>query len=298
MSAFGLKSVARLCVLVVPLGTAHACTSILVSRGASADGSVMNTYSADAPFMPRLLRVSGGTHPEGAMADVRGWEDDSVRGKIRQVPKTYSVVGMINEHQLALGETTTEGRGELVNPQGLLDYDALMFLTLQRAKTAREAIQVIDDLTREHGYSSSGESFSISDKNEAWLMELIGKGPGVKGIVWVAARVPEGAITVHANQSRITTFPLDDLENWKYSPDVVSFAVEKGFYRKDSGKPFSFRAAYHPNDDVFHRRASGGRVWSVCRRAAPSRGFSDDYFRGVEGSTDYPLFVKPDKPLT
>ena len=132
------------------------------------------------------------------------------------------------------------------DPKGILDYDALMLLTLQRAKTAREAIKVVDELAREYGYQSSGETFSIADSNEAWIMELIGKGPGQKGIVWVAARVPDGMITAHANMSRITSFPLDDPENWPYSPDVISFAIEKKFYSTDSSKPFSYRDAYHP----------------------------------------------------
>jgi dipeptidase len=204
----------------------------------------------------------------------------------------------MNENQLSLGETTTGGRPELVDHGGQLDYDGLMFLTLQRAKTAREAITTIDLLCREYGYGSSGETFSIADKNEAWIMELIGKGPGTKGIVWVAARVPEGFITSHANMSRITNFPLNEPENWRYSPDVISFATEKGFYKADSGKPFSFRDAYHPHQGPSQKRACAGRVWSICRRVAPSCHFSDAFFRGIEGSEDYPLFVKPDKPLS
>ncbi len=232
------------------------------------------------------------------MLEVRGWEDDQVRGQVRQAGRTYTVVGLMNEYQLSLGETTTGGRHELVDRQGQLDYDGLMLLTLERAKTAREAITVIDALCKEYGYGSSGETFSIADKNEAWIMELIGKGPGHKGIVWVAARVPEGYITAHANMSRITTFPLNDPENWVHSADVVSFAIEKGFYKTDSGKPFSFRDAYHPRQGPDQKRACAGRVWSICRRAAPSCSFSDAYFRGVEGAEDYPLFVKPDKPLS
>jgi dipeptidase len=258
----------------------------------------MVTYSADAPFMPRLLRIPGGEHPDGEMIDVRGWEDDRVRGRVRQVARTYAVVGMMNEHQLAMGETTTGGRRELVDHKGLLDYDGLMVLALQRAKTARDAIRVIDALVTEYGYGSSGETFSIADKDEAWIMELVGKGPGVKGAVWVAARVPEGCITAHANLSRITTFPLDEPENWLYSADVVRFAVEKGFYKTDSGKAFSFRDAYHPNIGASQKRGCAGRVWSIYRRSAPGQAFSDAYFRGEEGSDDYPLFIKPDNPLS
>jgi dipeptidase len=279
-------------------GPTRACTSIVVSRGASNDGSVMITYSADAPFMPRLLRIPGGDHPPGTLVDVRGWENDQVRGQVRQAAHTYGIVGLMNEHQLSLGETTTGGRRELVDRKGQLDYDGLMLLTLQRAKTAREAIKVIDALTREYGYGSSGETFSIADKDEAWIMELIGKGPGHKGAVWVAARVPDGCITAHANLSRITTFPLNDPDNWLYAADLISFAVEKGFYKTESGKPFRYRDAYHPTLGAAQKRACAGRVWSIYRRAAPSRNFSDAYFRGADGAEDYPHFIKPDKPLS
>jgi dipeptidase len=283
--------------LVATSTVARACTSILVSRGASRDGSVMVTYSADAPFMPRLLRVPGGEHAPGEMVEVKGWENDEVRGKIPQAPRTYTVVGLMNENQVSLGETTTGGRRELVDRKGLFDYDALMFLTLQRAKSARDAIRIIDQLANEYGYGSSGESFSIADKNEVWLMELVGKGPGSKGIVWVAARVPDGCITAHANLSRITSFPLDDPANWLYSKDVISFAVEKGFYKPDSGRPFSFRDAYHPGISASQRRACAGRVWSIYRRSTPSANFSDAWYRGADGVEDYPLFIRPDRPL-
>jgi len=283
--------------LATAAATAHACTSIVVTRGASRDGSIMVTYSADAPFMPQLLRIPAGTHAPGAKIDVKGWEDDEDRGKIPQVEKTYAVVGLVNEHQLSLGETTTGGRPELRDRKGQLDYDALMVLVLQRAKTAREAIALIDSLCREYGFGSSGETFSIADKDEAWIMELIGKGPDVKGIVWVAAKVPDGCITAHANLSRITTFPLNDPENWLYSPDVITFAIEKGYYKTDSGKPFSYRDAYHPSQSASVRRACAGRVWSIYRRSAPSRNFSDAYYRGAEGVEDYPLFIKPDQKL-
>ena len=171
---------------------ALACTSIVVSRGASRDGSVMVTYSADAPFMPKLLYMPGGTHQAGDLIQVRGWEDDRLCGPVRQAATTYSVVGLMNEHQLSLAETTTGGRRELHDPKGMLDYDALMLLTLQRARTAREAIKIVDELAREYGYRSSGETFSIADPNEAWIMELIGKGPDQKGIVWVAGGFPMG----------------------------------------------------------------------------------------------------------
>ena len=295
----GVRSVAvlALAILVAWGSIAPACTSIVVSRGASRDGSVMVTYSADAPFMPKLLYVPGGKHQAGESIQVRAWENDQLVGPVKQVAQTYSVVGLMNQHQLSLGETTTGGRRELRDPKGMLDYDALMLLTLQRAKTAREAIKVVDELAHEYGYQSSGETFSIADSKEAWIMELIGKGPDQKGVVWVAARVPDGMITAHANMSRITSFPLDDPENWLYSPDVISFAIEKKYYSTDSGKPFSFRDAYHPGIGPSQQRACAGRVWSIYRRSAPLQEFSDAYFRGKEGAEDYPLFVKPDKPL-
>src|SRR5919107_5735600 len=268
-------------------GTADACTSILVSRGASRDGSVFITYSADGPFMPRLLHIPAADHKPGTMVDAIGWEDLNSFGQVKQVPHTYAVVGLMNEHQLAIGETTTGGRGELKDPKGILDYDALILLTLQRARTAREAIRVIDELANEYGYNAPGETFSIADKDETWMMEIIGKGTKEKGAVWVAAKVPDGQITAHANISRITTFPLDDEENWLYAPDVVSFAVEQGFYKTDSGKPFSFRDAYHPGINVANKRACAGRVWSIYRRVAPSLDLSDAYFRGLPGAEDY-----------
>ncbi len=294
----GLRKVVMWAVVAMTAaGGASACTNIVVGRKASRDGSVMVTYSSDITIMPRLLRIPGGEHKEGETVEVKGWESDEVRGRVPQASRTHSVVGLINEHQVSMGETTTGGRRELRDRKGLLDYDALMMLVLQRAKSAREAIALVDSLCREHGYGSGAETFSIADKDEAWIMELINKGPGQKGIVWVAARVPDDCITAHANMSRITTFPLDDPENWLYAPDVISFAVEKGYYDPSLGRPFSYRDAYHPDHGPSARRACAGRVWSVYRRAAPSANFSDAWFRGEEGAEDYPLFIKPDEPL-
>jgi dipeptidase len=274
-----------------------ACTSIMVSRGASADGSTMITYSADAAFMPKLLLVPAGKHAPGATVDVAGWEDDRVRGQVPQAATTYKVVGLINEHQLALGETTTGGRRELRNPEGLLDYDALMLLTLQRSKTAREAIATIDALCREHGYGSSGETFAIADKSEVWVMELIGRGPGQKGILFVAGRVPDGCISASANMARITTFPRDDPDDWMCSPDVVEFAQQRGWYDPARDGEFSWRHAYHPSPSKVSRRSCGTRIWSIYRRAAPGQEWSADWHRGVDGAEDYPLFVQPERKL-
>ncbi|MBM4062404.1 MAG: dipeptidase [Planctomycetes bacterium] len=279
-------------------GEWDACTSIMVSRSATTDGSTMITYSADAPFLPRLLLVPGGEHEPGATVDVTGWEDARVRGRIAQARKTWGVVGLINERQVAIGETTTGGRRELQNPDGLLDYDALILLALQRAATAREAIDAIDALAAAHGYRSSGETFAIADPNEVWVMELLGRGPGQKGVLWVAARVPEGHLTVSANQSRILAFPRNDPENWRCSPDVVDFAAAKGWYDPARDGEFRWRDVYHPDLDVVGRRVCATRVWSIYRRAAPSQHFPDEWHRGAEGAEDYPLFVKPDRKLS
>jgi dipeptidase len=290
--------IALLVIACAAVSASANCTNLLVSKGASADGSVFITYSADSGgYLSRLFFMPAGDHTAGEPVDAVGWEDDELRGQVHQVAHTYAIVGLMNEHQVAIGETTTGGRRELYNEEGMLDYDALIILALQRSKTAREAIKVIDELCAEYGYGSSGESFSISDQNEVWLMEILGKGPGVKGAVWVAARVPDGYITAHANMSRITTFPLDDPDNWLYSPDVIELAIEKGWYDPASGKPFSFRDAYHPLDPR-SMRVCAARVWSLYRRAAPSQNFPDDFHRGIQGSEDYPLFIKPDEKLS
>lgn len=294
-----LPTLSALLAFLLVTGPAWAdCTNVLVSKGATKDGSVIITYSADAGgHMSRLVFIPAGDHTPGELVDATGWETYEVRGQVKQVAHTYAVVNLMNEHQLSVGETTTGGRRELVDPKGILDYDALLTLVLQRCKTARQAITTIDELVNEYGYGSSGETFSIADKNEVWMMEIIGKGPDVKGAVWVACRIPDGYISCHANQSRIESFPLDDPDNWVYSDDVISFAVEKGYYDPDSGEPFSWRKAYHGEPSFVTRRVCAGRVWSVYRRVAPSQNFSPDYYRGVEGAKDWPLFIKPDEKL-
>lgn len=285
-------------VVQIPDENFDACTSIMVSRGASTDGSVMITYSADAAFMPKLLHHQGGKHKVGELVDLVAWENDRVRGQFRQVAETYSVVGLINDRQVAMGETTTGGRRELRNPDGMLDYDGLMWLTLQRSATAREAIATIDSLCQQYGYGSGGETIAIADKNEAWVLEIVGRGKGQMGALWVAARVPEGSISVSANMARIGEFPTNDPDNWLYAKDVVDFAVAKGFYDPAAGKPFSWRDAYHPNPKATSKRACATRVWSVLRRAAPSSNLSPDFHRGVVGAKHYPLFIKVDEKLS
>jgi dipeptidase len=272
------------------------CSSFLVTKGASEGGSVMITYTCDGEFLPHLEYIPAQDHEPGETIKIRG-RGDEVRGEIRQVPHTYAVVGLMNEHQLAIGETTFGGRRELRNPDGLLHYFVLMRLALQRAKTAREAVKVMAELVDEYGYASTGESFSIADPNEAWILEMIGPGPGGKGAHWVALRIPDGHISAHANMSRIGEFPLNDPENCLYSPEVISFAAEKGYYDKESGEPFSFRYAFDPPKPS-SLRTCAARVWSMFRRSAPSLDLSPDFQRGVKDAEPYPLWIKPDHKLS
>ncbi len=273
----------------VPLD--DSCTSLLVTKGASTDGSVFITYTCDGEFHSHLEYTPAADHPSGSFVEGIG------SGQVRQVPHTWAVVGYINEHQVAIGETTFGGRRELSNREGLLSYPALMQLAFERAKTAREAIKVMTDLVEEYGYRSSGESFSIGDKEEAWILEMIGPGPGVKGAIWVAVKVPDGHIAAHANKARIGEFPLDDPENCMYSENVISFAIERGYYDPDSGEPFSYCEAYCPATPS-NLRVTETRVWSIFRRAAPSLDLPSDYHRGVAGAERYPLTIKPDHKLS
>ncbi|MFO7852749.1 MAG: dipeptidase [Bacteroidota bacterium] len=271
------------------------CTSVLISKGASADGSVMITYACDAEFVGTMRYIPAMDHGDDEYIEIR--KRDGQVHKIKQVPHTYKVVGNVNEHQVAIGETTTSGRRELYNPDGALGYGQLMQLMLQRAATAREGIEVIVSLVEEYGYSGPMEAFSISDPEEAWFMELSGKGPGKKGAIWVALKIPDGYISCHANLSRIGEIPFDDKENCMYSEDVKSFAIEKGYYDPDSGEPFRFNLAYcPPTPSSLH--ACAARVWSVFRRAAPSLDLSPDYHRGVKGAEPYPLWIKPDNKIS
>jgi dipeptidase len=280
---------------IAAAGSVIPCTNLIVTKGASKDGSVMITYTCDGEFHPHLRYIPAADYEPDAMHEIKDWSGN-VCGKIKQVPHTYAVVNLINEHQLVIGETTFDGRKELQNPDGLLHYWVLMRLALQRAKTAREAIRVMTDLVAEYGYRSTGESFSIGDPNEAWLMEMIGPGPGGEGAIWVARRIPDGYICSHANMSRIGEFPLDDPDNCLYSDNVISFAVEKGFYDPDAGEPFNFQKAYHPVTPQT-LRYTATRVWSLFRRAAPSRDWPPDYHRAESEVERYPLWIKPEEKL-
>ena len=273
--------------------TASACTSILVSRGASVDGATMITYAADSHVLyGELYHYPAATYPAGASREIIDWDSGKRLGSIPEVRRTFSVVGNINEHQLAISETTFGGRKELKDPEGGVDYGSLMYIALQRARTAREAIKVITSLVALHGYASSGESLSIADPKEAWILEIIGKGPKNKGAVWVARRVPDGYISAHANQARIRTFPRNNKRDCLYAEDVVSFARAKGYYTGPD-KDFSFADAYAPMKfrDFRVRQA---RVWSIYRRVAPGRDFKVDF---LKGTGRLPLWVKPKKKL-
>ncbi len=282
------------------------CTNFLITKGASADGSVMITYAADSHTLyGELYHWPARDWPAGSLLEVNEWDTGKFLGKIEQVPHTWSVVGNINEHQVSIGETTFGGREELSQqPGAIVDYGSLMYIALQRSRTAREAIEVMTSLVEKYGYASSGESFSIADANEAWIMEMIGKGAGEKGAVWVAQRIPEGYISGHANQARITTFPLDDPKNCLYAKDVISFAREKGWF-SGKNKDFSFSDVYAPVD-FSAARFSEARVWAGFNKVASGM---DRYIAYIEGKIEnggenhfatnrMPLWVKPDKPLT
>lgn len=276
---------------------AMACTGLLVGKKASVDGSVMISYSADSHSLyGELYRWPAATWPKGALLNVTEWDTGKPLGVIPQVERTYSVVGNMNEYQVAITESTWGGRPELVDTTGIIDYGSLIYIALQRSKTAREAIQVMTGLVRDHGYYSSGESFSIADKNEAWVMELIGKGPGKKGAVWVAIRIPDDCVSAHANQARIQQIPFDDKENCMYSPDVVSLAREMGYY-KGSDKDFSFAKAYNPYD-FGALRGCEARVWSFFRKYDKTMDRFADFIKGDVTKEPMPLYIKPDRQLS
>ena len=281
-------------------GTAAACTNFIVTRGASTDGSIMVSYAADSHALyGALYHTPGGRHKAGSMLPVYCWDEGNYLTSIPQVPVTYSTIGNMNEHSLIIGETTYGGRPELVDKSGKIDYGSLIYITLQRARTAREAIRTIVELANEYGYASSGESFSIADREEAWIMEFIGKGfrengrggNADKGIVWVARRIPDGYVCAHANQARITSFPLDDPENCLYAPDVISFARERGYF-SGSDAEFSFADAYAPAD-FGALRGCEARVWAFFRTVAEGMDIYEDYAMGYNPQHKMPLWVKP-----
>ncbi len=277
-------------------GNSKACTNILVSKGASADGSTMISYAADSHVLfGELYHWPARQWPAGSKLKVYEWDSGKYLGEIDQVEYTYSVIGNMNENQVSIGETTYGGRHELRDTTAIMDYGSLIYIALQRAKTARHAIEIMTSLVEKYGYYSSGETFSIADPNEVWIMDLLGKGPENKGAVWVAVRIPDGYISAHANQARITTFPLNDKENCMYSKDVISFAREMGYFNSKN-KDFSFADAYAPLDFGAVRFCEA-RVWSAFRHANASM---DKYIDFIEGkSTErMPLYIQPDHKLT
>jgi dipeptidase len=289
-------ALASLCVLGVQTA-ASACTNFLVSKGASVDSSTMITYSADAHVLyGELYFTPAGDHLPDEMLDIREWDTGKPLGQIKQIPHTYSVVGNMNEHQLCIGETTWGGREELRDPNAVMDYGSLIYVTLQRARTARDAIRVMGNLVEEYGYYSSGESFSIADPREVWIMEMISKGPNTKGAVWVARRVPDGYISGHANQARIRTFPRNDPQNCLYEKDVVQLARDRGYFTGKDNE-FSFAEAYAPLD-FGALRFCEARVWSLFNRAAPSLKIPMDYVKAQKDAAPMPLWIKPDHKLS
>ncbi len=300
-------------VLFISLPEGSACTNFLISRGATVDGSTMITYAADSHVLyGELYFWPAKDYPAGTMMDIWEWDTGKHLGKIPQAAHTYSVVGNMNEHQVAIGETTYGGRHGLRDTSAIIDYGSLMYITLQRAKTAREAIKVMAELVDKYGYYSSGESFSISDPDEVWILEMIGKGPGVTGAVWVARRVPDGYICGHANQARITTFPLekdkssissdhldkifDPAVTTVYEKDVIRVARDHGWF-KGKDKDFSFADAYAPLD-FGAARFCEARVWSGFRKVASGMDKYESYAMGEDLHNRMPLWVKPDKKLS
>ena len=294
------------------IADSQACTNVLVTKGASIDGSTMISYAADShQLFGELYYAPAGVWNSRDIRKIYEWDTGKYLGDIPQVARTYQRVGNMNEHQLIIAETTYGGRHELEDPNGVMDYGSLIYVALERAKTAREAIDIIVDLANTYGYHSSGESFSFADKDEVWVMDLIGKGPNNKGIVWVARRVPDGYICSHANQARISTFPQNDPENCIYAPDVITFAREMGYFEGDD-KDFSFCDAYAPLD-FMGMRGCEARAWSAFNILCDGQfTFEDEngnlvtkdaydyieYAMGYDKSKRFPLFVKPSRKIS
>lgn len=275
-----------------------ACTNIIVGKKASVDGSVLVSYSADSYGCYGVMQhFAPGCHPQGSVRPVYDWETNAYKGTIPEAPVTYNVVGNMNEHQVTIAETTFGGREELVDTAGLLDYGSLIYIALQRSRTAREAIDVMTSLVEEYGYCSEGETFTLADPQEAWIMEMVGKGPGVKGAVWVAVRIPDDCVCAHANQSRIHRFMHYDKKECLFAKDVVSFARSKGLY-KGKDKDFDFAATYCPID-FSGARACEARVWGFYRLCVDGM---DRYFEYASGkdltATPMDLFYRPNKQLS
>jgi len=306
MRKISIAGMLILAFLILNQQFSYGCTNFLISKGATIDGSTMITYAADSHTLyGELYYQPAADYPAGAMRKIYEWDTGIFLGEIPQPAHTFSVIGNMNEFQVAIGETTFGGRRELSEQDGaIMDYGSLIYVTLQRAKTAREAIETMANLVTEFGYYSSGESFSIADPEEVWIMELIGKGQGEKGAVWVAQRIPDGYISGHANQARITTFPLNDSKNCLYSKDVISFAREKGWYN-GTNKDFSFSDVYAPVD-FEGARFCDARVWAGFNKVSKNMDSFLEYAMGMVkhgGDNNFPtnripLWIKPDKQLS
>ena len=293
-----MKSLVLSAAMLLASSGAFACSNLIVGKKASVDGSVMVSYNADDYGMfGHLCHYPAGTHPKGTMRQIYDWDSGVYHGEIEEAPVTYNVIGNINEFQLSIGETTYGGREEMVDSTGILDYGSLIYVTLQRAKTAREAINVMTSLVEKYGYNSEGETFSICDPNEAWIMEMQGTGAGSKGVVWVAMRIPDDAICAHANQSRIGKFNMKDKKKVLYSKNVISYARKMGWFNgKDS--EFSWKNTY-AFPDFSGRRFCDARVWSFFNH------YADDFDRYLpwalgkdKDSEDMPLWIVPNRKLS
>lgn len=317
-----MKKLALIFVLFIAFGLqSNACTNYLITKGASVDGSTMISYAADSHVLyGELYHWSAAKYDEGTILDVYEWDTGKFLGQIEQARETYNVTGNMNEHQVAIGETTYGGRSELAKqPGAIMDYGSLIYIALQRSKTAREAIKTIDYLMQTYGYYSSGESFSIADKDEVWIMELIGKGEGHKGSIWVARRIPDGYVSGHANHARITTFDYQKENKWDdpnadtfNAEDVISFAKEKGWF-KGKNKYFDFSETYAPVD-FGGARFCEIRVWSMFNKVTDGMDQYWDYVKGeiihgeklADGSKNHnayatnrmPLWVKPKEKVS
>ena len=293
-----MKSLVLSAAMLLASSGAFACSNLIVGKKASVDGSVMVSYNADDYGMfGHLCHYPAGTHPKGSMRQIYDWDSGVYHGEIEEAPVTYNVIGNINEFQLSIGETTYGGREEMVDSTGILDYGSLIYVTLQRAKTAREAISVMTSLVEKYGYNSEGETFSICDPNEAWIMEMQGTGAGSKGVVWVAMRIPDDAICAHANQSRIGKLNMKDKKNVLYSKNVISYARKMGWFNgKDS--EFSWKNTY-AFPDFSGRRFCDARVWSFFNH------YADDFDRYLpwalgkdKDAEDMPLWIVPNRKLS
>ena len=293
-----MKSLVLSAAMLLASSGAFACSNLIVGKKASVDGSVMVSYNADDYGMfGHLCHYPAGTHPKGSMRQIYDWDSGVYHGEIEEAPVTYNVIGNINEFQLSIGETTYGGREEMVDSTGILDYGSLIYVTLQRAKTAREAISVMTSLVEKYGYNSEGETFSICDPNEAWIMEMQGTGACSKGVVWVAMRIPDDAICAHANQSRIGKFNMKDKKNVLYSKNVISYARKMGWFNgKDS--EFSWKNTY-AFPDFSGRRFCDARVWSFFNH------YADDFDRYLpwalgkdKDAEDMPLWIVPNRKLS